>query len=176
MEEIFKQYGRIIIASVVCVAILIAISLIRDPYGNVGLFNVLAYHMVLKEDNMDALTDDDATKTSVDKPAPTISYDGIGLEPLTCGSEVNLFSYFKVKYYDSSSDAINTERANISGNYSIVLKSIYDSKGNDITLLLDDSTGNIVFPYSDVYVIKFRVIDSLNQFTSSTFEIPVDIS
>lgn len=177
MEEVLKQYGRIIVAVVVCVALLNIIPLIRDSHGNVGLFNILAYHMVLEEDNMDsALTDDDATKTSIDKPAPTISYDNIGLATLTCGTETNLFSYFKVSYYDRSSDSVKTVRADTSGDFSVVLKGIYDNSGNDITSLWDETSGNIVFPASGVYIIKFRVIDGLNQYVSTSFEIPVDIS
>lgn len=177
MDIVLKQYGRIIIAVVVCIALLNVIPLIQDSQGNVGLFNILAYHMILKEDNMDsALTDDDATKTSIDKPAPTISYDNTGLAPFTCGTEISLLSYFKVRYYDTSSNIVKTARADASGDFSVVLKGIYDNSGNDITSLIDESTGNIFFPASGVYIIKFRVIDGLNQYISTSFEIPVDIS
>lgn len=174
MKQVFKQYGRIIVTIIVCTSLLTILTIMKDSKGNVGIFNILGYYMTLKEDDMNNLSDKISTKESVDHPAPVIVYDATGLASLVCNSEVNILSYFNVIYYDPSSDSIKTTRANLPGSYSLALKGLYNSDGIDMTTLVDE-TGNITFPTSGIYIVKFRVVDSLNQYTTNTFEIPVDI-
>lgn len=175
MKEIVEEYSDAIKTAFIGIALIIILSIIPDGKGNVGIINILGYQMKVDADDMTSLSDDEITQVSVSHPAPTISYDDAGMASIISGVEINLLSYFVVSYYNSTTDSVVNTKANISGDYTFIINKISADDGTEITSSFNETTGNITFSSAGTYIIKVSIIDSFNQKTTCSFEIPVDI-
>lgn len=160
MREIVREFSGIALAAVSFFLCLVLVSNIRMSDGTSGIFNIIGKAAQTEDIKAGHGQDANAMDMFGMRSKPVIACDANIHEK----QQVNLKGCFRVTACDGSV-VPNTRKK---------ILAISDSAGNDMMAYYNDQTGEITFPYRDVYRITLRVCDSSNVITRRDVELAVD--
>lgn len=156
MEQVIKQYGKVLLEGMVLVILLMLWFVgIRDDAGNQGVLHVVGARLPTGGINYESYSDFDVCHTESGKQKPMIGYVGGNL---TVGV-IKLSDYIHATDYAGS-------------DLQIKIMEIRSPDGSDIIGAMADTT-EITLDVPGIYTVKLRAIDDGGRKTVCAVEIVV---
>lgn len=156
MEQIIRNYGKVLLEGVVAALLLLLIlSQIRDGDGNRGIFQIVGAQIGSESTDYRAYTDFDVYETDASKAPPVIRY--LGENQIQVG-ECCLSDYIEAESCSGTKLPIK-------------IVEVFDQSGAEVAC---EEEMKVVFAEAGIYTIKVQAIDERNKRTVRLIRIPVN--
>lgn len=161
MKTIFGEYGRTVLAALLCISMFVILNQLTDTSGNRGILAIMRTRAEIKMPVYHTFTDTDTVGEIVSARPPVVSFQAgewyaQEAVPLLAG----------VRVYLPQENL--TVAANTAGACRTSVLSITDEDGSEVRQVYQRSNGTAVFAREGVYTMRIRVRDVQNRETIQT--------